>query len=177
MNLSEISFPVFHIRSLGTPSKAEGVSFIYQEIEKGENVIPVIKVIDDINVKGDTLAKRRLQLLKDEVRLQKLNYAFFFLADLIKYAKPHHNFIDSNGKIFKYKKSTSANLTFHKITKVFPIATGGAVIEVSGIMSRFKVLFQPDESMTHAGILTLGFSNHVLYGLYDQEYKPSRRKV
>ena len=71
MNLSEISFPVFHIRSLGTPSKAEGVSFIYQEIEKGENVIPVIKVIDDINVKGDTLAKRRLQLLKDGVQLQK----------------------------------------------------------------------------------------------------------
>jgi len=127
-------------------------------------------------VEGNTLGIRRLRILNKGQALQKIGRAIFFLGDLVKIAKRQSYFIDSNGKLFQYKKSMRAKLTFKRLLNVIPIATGGALLEVEGINSRFKCLFAPKTLELYVGVLEFGKS-HILYGLYEQPYKSTWRMI
>ncbi len=172
ISLIDISYPVFR---MGTerPSKEGDVTLFIRHY--GDDSISY-KVVDDTSLHGDTIGKRRLQLLKDGVPVKKLGKAVFFLGDLIKMASPTVWLVDNNGLVFQYKKTTTALLTFKKIKYVHPISTGGAILEIEGIPSRFKTLFAPTDGERYAGILVLGIS-YILYGLYTQKYDDTRRKI
>jgi len=174
VDLQSLAYPIFKLPS--HPNVEDGVMFYYSETEKDDVTYGKLQIIDDINVEGDTLAKRRMRLLADKVTLFNLKNAIFFLADLIKLATPSTYFIDSNGKLFNYKKTTSVKLKFYKINKVIPIPTGGAIIEVDGMPARFKVLNTPTGDIKCAGILHLGMSN-LLYGVYSEIPEDTRRMV
>lgn len=133
-------------------------------------------VVDDKSVKGDSLAKRRLRLLSQGVKLKRLRKAIFMLADLIKIATPRDWYIDSNGLIFRYVKSTSYALTSHEIDRIIPILTGGCIVQVKGIVGRFKLMFNPSASAKYASILSKGHIR-ILYNLTDEPHKPTRRMV
>jgi hypothetical protein len=136
----------------------------------------VFKIVDDRTIDKPTLAIRRLEIMKLGGPLKKLSSACFFLGDLVKIAKPNIWFIDSIGQLFQYKKVNNSKLVFRKIKNIIPISTGGSIIEVEGIHSRFKCLFKPNENVRYAGILELSMA-HILYGLYDEQPKDTRRKV
>lgn len=136
----------------------------------------VVKLLDDKNIKQDTLSRRRLAMQGQGAPLYPLRKAAFFLGDFIKLAQSGYWFIDVYGRLFTYKKSTRAKLTFHKIKKIIPGKATGSIIEVEGIPSRFKTLYIVKDYMTYAGILNYhGMS--ILYGLYDRPYKPSWRMI
>lgn len=158
------------------PNVEDGVIFYYSETEKDYVTSAKLSIVDDANVKGKTLAARRLQLLAEGVSLFKFKHAIFFLGDLIKAASPKTYFIDSNGRLFNYKKTTSVHLKFYKIDKIFPIPTGGAVISIEGMSSRFKVLHTPSETIKCAGLLHTGVAT-ILYGLYDCIPENTRRMI
>lgn len=166
--IKDAAFPVY-VLGKRCPEVDNGVLFYQYRLKEGIT----LKVIDDKNLEGDTLAKRRLQIKENKHTLSK---ALFFLADLLKYASPATYFIDSNGKVFKYIKSTSAKLTFKKITAVHRIAMG-ALIEVEGLPGRYKCLFAPVEGQEYAGMLKVATRSYILYGLYDKQYKDTIRKV
>jgi hypothetical protein len=172
--LQEISYPVFKLPD--KPNKEDGILYYYSESERGGELKGKLQIVDDTNLPGASLASRRLQILKEGGSLYRLHNAIFFLGDLIKVSTSSTYFIDSNGKLFKYKKSTSAKLRFYPINNIFPISTGGAIIDVKGIPSRFKTLIMPDESVRYAGILHMGMAN-ILYGLYSELPKDTRRKL
>ena len=172
----EICYPVYQIPNNVVPSKDGKVTFTYSETRDEDDFSYSFRVLDDLNVAGDTIGKRRLLIANAGDKLQKVGRAIFFLGDLIKLAKRHTYFIDTNGRVFQYRKSSRAKLHFRKITQVIPIATGGAILEVEGIHSRFKCLFQPKTLELYAGILEMGMTN-ILYGLYEQPYKSSWRMV
>jgi hypothetical protein len=174
LTLQSLSYPIYKLPD--KPNIDDGVMYYYSEIEKEDITQGKLCLIDDISIEGDSLAKRRLRLLADGVPLFKLKNALFFLGDLIKIANPKTWFIDSNGKLFNYKKTTSVKLDFHKITKIIPIQTGGAIIEVDGIPNRFKVLHTPIAAEKCAGILHMGLAT-VLYGLYSSIPETTRRMV
>jgi len=178
-SLSEIVFPVFKI-GIHKPIVEGGLVFYYQEfdIETSEDTVTGsrYKVVDDRNVEGETLARRRLKLTVDEVPLAKISNAMYFLGDLIKLADPKLWFIDSSGKVFNYKRSIRAKLKFHKISQLIPIPTGGVIIQVEGEVQRFKSLYSPLSDKTHAGVLHYGQSR-VFYGFYDQAYDETWRLV
>lgn len=134
------------------------------------------KIVDDRNIDKPTLALRRLELAKNNIKLKKLGKATFFLADFIKLATRSTWFIDSQGKVFQYKKSTSVPLVFKKIKKVIAIPTGGALIEVEGIPSRFKTLYMPSVENRYAGLLR-NKMGYILYGTYPQELTKTRRNI
>jgi hypothetical protein len=134
------------------------------------------KIVDDKSIDRPTLGQRRLQALSSGAKLQKIGKALFFLGDLIKIAKRSTYFIDSNGRIFQYRKTARAKLHFRKLTQVIPITTGGAILEIEGIPSRFKCLFHPKTLERYAGVLETGKS-YILYGLYEQPYKSSWRMI
>ena len=102
--------------------------------------------------------------------------AVYFLVDLIKLAKQTTWFIDNTGKVFQYRKTTRAKLTFHKITKVLPLDGMGAIIEVQGLHNRFKCMYAPKPEQIYAGVLRWGLG-YVLYGFYTESLKPTHRFV
>lgn len=174
-DLQNIVYPVYKLPA--QPLVDEGVAFYYGETEvEGESNRQHLKIVDDKNISGNNLAMRRLKLTADEVPLFRLSKAMFFLGDLIKTATSSTYFIDSNGMIFNYVKSTTAKLKFHKINKIFPIQTGGAIIEVLGIPNRFKVINYPTPETKCAGVLHLGVST-ILYGLYEYIPEDTVRRV
>lgn len=175
----EICWPVFRLRN-DKPTEHNGVIFYayenYSE-EDGETVVSnVVRIVDDTSIDNPKLSMRRLAIKSQGAKLYRLNRAVFFLGDLIKIAKKGLWFIDSNGKIFQYEKTTRCDLKFMKIVRVIPIDTGGAVIQVEGIYTRFKVLHYPPADKLYAGILIYGMSL-ILYGLYDQKYDDTWRMV
>ena len=175
MDLSKISFPVYKLGK-EAPIEEDGVSF-YAKIYEGDSVrkfLPLI--VDDKNKKGESLARRRLLLKNEDVKLYSLKLAIFFIADLVKLTKGSTWYIDSTGKIFEYRKSTSVPLIFKKVSKIIPIKTGGATIEVEGMPHRYKTLFLPRIEQKYAGLLKLG-KGYILYGLYDKLYPNTRRKI
>lgn len=172
--LANIHYPVYKLPD--KPNVEEGVIYYYSEIEKNGVHISKLLIVDDATIAKETLAERRLQLLKDNVPLYKLRTAVFFLGDLIKLASPTAYFIDAKGKLFNYKKTTNVKLKFYKISAIIPITTGGAIIAVEGIPNRFKVLHTPTGNEKCAGILHNGMST-ILYGIYSEIPDDTRRKI
>lgn len=147
----------------------------YLEVDSN-TVSTNIKLIDNLAEPGETLSQRRLRMSAQEVPLYPLRVAIYFLGDFIKLAKKGWWFIDSTGKIFTYTKSLSVKLKFYKVKKVIPSKSTGSIVEVYKLPERFKTLFTVDSNVTHAGILEYR-GIYILYGLYPQEYKSTRRMI
>ena len=176
MQLSEVNFPVYRLGRHG-PVIHEGIAF-YVHLRECDSGPPeeVYLILDDRNIPHQSLAMRRLHLQKQNVRLFKLKTAIFFIADMLKLSVGATWFIDSSGNIFEYKKSKKVPLMFKRITKLIPIQTGGAIIEVEGVSSRFKTLFTPRLEERYAGLLKIG-RGYLLYGLYDKLYTQTTRMI
>lgn len=173
--LNNIRFPVYKIGD-EKPQETEGVHyFVYgKDVEDSDGKI-VMKVVDDKKVDKPSLALRRLEIQKSGAKLYKLSKAIFFLQDLIKITKSTTWFIDTEGQVFQYKKSKRVNLVFRKVTKVLPIRTGGAIIEVEGLPFRFKTLFEPTNAR-YAGLLSIGTA-YILYGVYPEKPEDTYRYI
>ncbi len=143
---------------------------------ENNEIVNEYKVLDDKNEEGTTLAKRRLSLLAKGVPLKPLGMAIFFLGDLVKLATKRTWFIDSNGKLFQYKKTKAVPLLFGRIILQINIPSGGSVIEVEGIPARFKCLYSPVNGEKYAGVLKYGIG-YILYGLYVDKPNDTWRKI
>lgn len=169
--IQELVYPVYRLSN--PPIVEDSLMFYYSEKEEGTGKL---RILDDKNVEGNTLAMRRLNLVASGVAVSYLDTAIFFLGDLIKIAKAGSCFIDSRGKLFIYKKQTRAKLKFHRIEQILKISSGGAVVVVQGLSQRFKVLYAPESNKRYAGILYLGLGT-ILYGLYEDELETTWRMV
>lgn len=176
IQLHNISFPVYYIGNKKPLEENKIHYFLYGKNLQFSDAEYKVKIIDDKNEPGDTLAKRRMSLISRNIKLYPLRKAIFFLQDLIKLAKSNVWFIDSLGTVFEYKKSIKVPLVFKKIKTVINIPTGGAIIEVEGISTRFKVLYIPEIDKQYAGILMYK-SGYILYGLYDKKYDNTTRTI
>ena len=114
--------------------------------------------------------------MKDGVPLKKLGKAMYFLGDLIKLTKPNLWFIDNNGQVFNYLRHRTVPLIFTKIKKTIKIPSGGAILELEGIPSRFKTMYSPLPGEEYAGVIQDGMS-YILYGVYKELHKNTKRKI
>ncbi len=176
MKLSTISFPVYKLEER-PPSQDGGVLFYARQYKDGR---VELKVIDDTTLAGETFSKRRIQLLhmtlEGKIKLQKINTCIYFVGDLIKISKPNLWFIDSNGKPFTYTKSRLVPLVYKRINKIIPIV-GGVLIEVEGILTRFKALFAPLDIHKYAALLKISPRSYILYGYSDTMQPDTVRKI
>lgn len=163
MNLNEIDFPVYKLGD-EKPSVEDGVIYYY---------FGKLEIIDDLSLEGENLGLRRARISdKDKF---KLKMAIFYVADLIKLSSPRTWFIDSSGKLFQYKKSKSVKLVSKKIIKVIK-CVGYCLIEVQGVLHRFKTLYPPSENQKYASLLVLNRS-YLLYGFSNEEHATTWRKI
>ena len=173
VNLNEIQFPIY---LLGKEPITEGkVTFFLYRKKNLEDDVNIIKIIDDKTFSGKTLAERRLQIKNTGADLYNIKYAIFFISDLVKISKGSTWFIDSSGKVFKYKKTRRVPLVFKKVKKLIHHSTG-VLVEVEGIVSRFKTLYAPTALQNWAGILVLP-EGLLLYGLFDKQYENTIRMI
>ena len=177
MQLSEISFPVYKLGNT-KPIQHETIAFYLFVDDSDNSRAPqdVYLIVDDKAVHGENLARRRLQLQAQGVRLYKLTRAIFFIADMLKLSVGATWFIDSLGKIFEYKKTKKVPLVYKRIKKVIPLSAGGAVLEVEGIAHRFKTLYMPRLEERYVGLLKIN-NGYLLYGLYDKLYTATTRMI
>jgi hypothetical protein len=177
MNLAEISFPVFKLKTT-RPLTEQGLVFYRNEtldLDTAESATR-IRVVDDQSLSGTSLGRRRLQLKQAKVPLYPIKVTIYFLGDLVKLTSRPCWFIDNTGKLFQYKKSTRAKLHCKKISKVFPLKGLGSVIEVEGMTTRFKTIFKPQDSENYAGIVEYS-GGAFLYGLYEEPFNTTWRKI
>lgn len=160
----------------GKPSISDNVMFYAYERETKEGIKHTVYILDDKNIPGNTLAERRIHMLKNGVLLKKIRHAIFFLGDMIKLATFSTWFIDSKGLLFNVKKARKADLTCVKIKRIIPIQSGGAILELVGSLERHKVLHLPDVGVKYAGILKYGMSN-ILYGVYNEPFEKTHRYI
>lgn len=176
MKLSDISFPVYKLGKR-KPMSEEGLVYYLNRMEKEDGTLVYIpSIIDDLNIKEASLARRRLKLLEKGEKLFKLKYAIFFISDMLKFTKGATWFIDSKGKTFEYIKKRRVPLIFKKIKKIIPNNVGGVIIEVHDIPYRFKSLFRPSIEQKFVGLLIVS-GGYILYGFYDKLYSKTTRMI
>lgn len=177
MRLETIAWPVFRLGEK-EPQRDNGIIYYateYSDLDTSERTA-TFRVVDDTGVTGDTLSRRRLRMMVDDIPLFPIRQAIYFLGDLLKVAKPTTWFIDSSGQLFQHKKSTRAKLIIKKIKNVFPTTGLGAVIELEGMPQRFKTVFKPAEDMQYAALLQTGLT-YIFYGLYVDKPNDSWRLI
>lgn len=174
--LNQIQFPIYHLGH-DKPEREDTRVFYTYEVQLSDGDVYVkTMVVDDTSVPGNSLAMRRLQLKNSGIDLAKLKHAVFFLGDMIKLSKGGTWFIDSNGYVFEYRKTKRVPLVFKNISQIIPIKTGGAIVEVQGVGTRFKVLHAPNPLTKYAGLLLVG-TGYLLYGLYEDKLTDTVRMV
>lgn len=174
--LGSLKFPVYYLGE-EEPQSENGVNFYFygKHNPEGENEYK-IQVIDDKNIPGSSLAIRRLKLADSKQPLFRLKKALFFVGDLIKLTKGTTWYIDSEGQVFAYRKTTKVPLVFKPISSIMPIKTGGSIVEVAQVGSRFKTLLAPTGLEKYAGLLRVGHG-YILYGLYEEKLEDTYRMV
>ena len=106
------------------------------------------QVLDDKNMSGETLGKRRLQTPMKS--LYPLRYMINDEIGLIKHQGKF--FIDSKGEFIIYEKTEKVQLKYHKILKVERLR-GRSIIKVKDIPFPFDVLRPTSSEEKWAGVL------------------------
>jgi len=157
--LNRIAFPAFPLPSSNWEEQ-DGLLFL-------EN-----KLLDDRNMKGKTLGKRRLQTPFKE--LFPLKAAATNPTGLIKHGQSA--FIDNEGKTFLYEKTHSSSLKYYKIRKV-EHKNSASVVWLKGVNFPFKIPRPPHADTSWAGVLHLGGIPWMLYEYSEFKKSDTRRKV
>ncbi len=171
LDLSSIQWPIFPLRDDIPIQISEGEKFI--EMPDGS-----YRLLDTSEFEGN-LAQRRLQYHCSTrlfwKKLFELEKPLFRFEMLLHYSAKCTRFIDSNGKIFKYRKSTYYPLSYHKIEKFVETPRGYAVV-VKGFHCRFFIPVEPALEWKYAGIITVG-RGFVLYDFSEVQKKSTRRMI
>lgn len=174
--MKDLVWPVYRLGEK-KPTVEDGVVFYqaeYADIDTAE-IRRNIRIVDNKNIDKPTLGLRRL-IASTTQSLFPIGSAVYFLIDLIKLAKATTWFIDSHGRVFQHKKIKRAKLRTHKITQVLPATGIGCVLEVEGLVFRFKSMRAPESWQQYAGILYMD-GGHMLYGYYEYPIKDTWRLV
>lgn len=165
--LDKIVFPVFVIGK-EDPIIEDGASYFYyiKVVKEGDDEDKIL-YIDDKKCPGSNLARRRLWMKTNGRALKKLKRALFYFHDLVKVAKGATWFIDSNGLIFKYKKTLRLPIEYKKVKKVIHSGPGVVLVELEGVATRFKILYAPNPTQKYAGVLRMSMG-YILYGFFEE---------
>jgi hypothetical protein len=158
--LHSIKFPVY-------PLSNKATTFIDGTVI---NVSKGLKnyILDDISIPGDSLGKRRLHI--DKKLLYPLNRAVMTIGDFLLYTKIYKQFIDTNGKLFDYKRRTNVPLLYRYINRKIPY-NGGTMLIIENIHCPM-LYYRNVENKNNMAVLLYIEKGYVLLGVTD---KPSKR--
>ena len=163
MKIKDIRWPIYgigHHLSLKETNKV-----LYLEIHHDEFLI-----VDNKNLYGDTLGKRRLRLEpEDRYVLRKIHYSMYDVFN-----SKYDCFIDSNGIVVQFQKKHRRKLFYRKVvgTKFYD---SGLLCKCEGIFKPIDIPFIPKITPKYLGLLVIDGDYH-LYDLSQDKNKDSWRK-
>tara|TARA_X000001382_G_C3049020_1_gene140436 strand:- start:1 stop:495 length:495 start_codon:yes stop_codon:yes gene_type:complete len=129
-------------------------------------------LLDDKNMEGSTLGRRRLMTPYNN--LFPLKKAVYSLIGLIKNSKK--NFIDSKGLVFIYEKTKMVRLRYRKIEKIVR-KEKVSLLFIYRCKSPFIIPRPPPDEVQYVGILHLNEEPWLLYDYAATQLKDTRRKI
>tara|TARA_Y100001951_G_scaffold104439_1_gene116024 strand:+ start:747 stop:1241 length:495 start_codon:yes stop_codon:yes gene_type:complete len=157
-SINEIKFPVHNIPE--NTLERDGILW-YGDL-----------IIDDRNQPGDTLGTRRL-MSPHKKKVMKNSYRN--IIDFIKKGKVGH-YIDREGTVFKYNKSTNLRLVSKKIVST-KFVNDYCVVRLEGVNSPYILQSVPPGGSSWARVLYLGDFPWLIYCFSDRKEKNTYRKV
>jgi hypothetical protein len=129
-------------------------------------------IVDDKNMEGDTIGKRRLQTYMKP--LFPLRSAIWDLTGIIKQESPY--FIDTKGYPFIYQKTRYCKLVYYRIKKIERKETA-SLLWLKDVRAPIKIPRPPFEEFKWAGLLHLNKFPWLLYDFAEIKLPNSNRKV
>lgn len=172
MKLNEIVWPVYQIRTHDKLWEDNGIMYI--------DTYSYNYIIDNKNLKGDTLGQRRVRINKEVLldrKLYPLNKAYYTLREIIVNRHQSKVYIDSLGNLLRYKKSRVAKLIYRKIEKI-EVTRSGMLVHCEGIYSpRYLDFIHPIYlNKKYIGLLHID-NDYIVYEFSDELKNTTWRKV
>jgi len=163
--ITSLSYPVYKLRK-------------YNSMEEVDKVLHIDTffnsyILDNKNLKGDTLGQRRLRM--NEATLYPLKNKINNPIGFIGQKDSSGTYIDNSGKIFKYKKTLFVPLTYHTITSVDYLEGVGININVFGIDTPI-IVNKRYVSEEFVGLL-YWLGGYIVYELTNEIKKNTRIKI
>ena len=164
LNLFDIVFPVYSLPK------------VYEKIWEKYNVtymetIYGTYVLDNKNMDGDTVGKRRLQI--NNSQLYRPRHVYYNIPQFL-HSKTNV-FMDSLGRVFKYKKTKMVPLKYHKIKSIHRLNSGECELELD-INFSVKVNCRLAYSVQYVAVLHTKWG-YILYSFSEFEKPNTRRKI
>lgn len=165
MLLKNIEFPIFIIGSHKRIWRENNILYL-------ESQSDIIYKLDNKNLPGDTLAKRRFRIDKKE----RYNFVatYFTIAQLIKSGKKL--FLDNTGKLTHYRKDRRVNLIYREIISKKPIEGKGYLVKIKGISTAFTISSLVLQNYKYIGLLSIN-GGYLIYELCDERKPDTWRKI
>lgn len=165
LRLHDIQFPLYSITKTYTKIWDE-YNVKYISTNNGTYVL------DNKNLPGDTVGKRRLHIENSKTYKHRLTITS--ITQLLK--TNYDTFMDTNGNIFKYKKTKFVPLKYYKVNNITKTENNGCIVEFKNINYSIKINCRTAYSIQYIGLL------HTDMGLIPYEYtdikkSDSRRKI
>ena len=164
LNLFDIQFPVYTLPK------------VYEDIWEHWNVLYIrtiygVYVLDNKNLDGDTVGKRRLQINNSDV--YRPRHVYYNIPQFL-HSKTNM-FMDSLGRAFKYKKTESVPLIYHKIKSRYRLKSGECELEID-INFPVKVNCRLAHGIEYVAVLHTKYG-YILYSFCEYKKKDTRRKI
>lgn len=165
MLLKNIEFPIFMIGNYKRLWSENHILYLQSHSD-------IIYKLDNKNLAGDTLAKRRMRIPKKE----RYNFikTFFTISQLIKSGKK--TFLDNKGRLAHYKKSKRVSLLYREILSSKPIEGKGFLIKVKNITTVFTISNAVYNDQKYIGLLNIG-GGYLVYELGEERKPDTWRKI
>tara|TARA_A100000164_G_scaffold367418_1_gene389366 strand:- start:25 stop:513 length:489 start_codon:yes stop_codon:yes gene_type:complete len=158
-DLHKIRFPVY-VLHIDEVEEQDGLLFCDTQI------------VDDKNVKGQTIGQRRLKT--PHKNLYKLKYMLEDFRSMVQHRG--QDYVDTNGRYFRYQKTDVATVTSREIMHIKPKGQA-TLIWCKDVPFPFEVKRPPEESVNFAQILMYKGRPSVLWSFSKEKQKDTWRKV
>lgn len=171
--LSDIVFPVYKLGSYVSITNAPlGEVYITTKYKR--------YILDDTSIPEPSLARRRLVIgsKKLKIPLYKFRGTFFFLRDMIK-EKGNTLFIDSLGKLFRYKKSNKRSVVVcEQILTKTKDSDGSLIVGICNFPGLVRVPYNSfNLNAKYASVLYSSSVGPMLYDLVEEHHEPYKRCI
>tara|TARA_Y100001972_G_scaffold101553_1_gene126519 strand:- start:14 stop:502 length:489 start_codon:yes stop_codon:yes gene_type:complete len=130
------------------------------------------QIVDDKNVKGNTIGQRRLK--SPHKSLYPLKFMLTDFRSMIMHRG--ENYVDTEGKYFRYQKTRTGIIKSYEIENIEQkeLAT---MIKLKNVRHRFETKTPPDTKFKFAQVLMIDNRPSVLWSVSIQKEKNTWRKI
>jgi hypothetical protein len=167
LNLFKIIFPIYSITRTYKKIWVD-INVTYIETDSGTYIL------DNKNVQGDTLGKRRLRIKNDVYKLYKPRKVIYNISQLLH--STDSVFIDTTGVVFKYKKTEMVPLKYHKVESITEAKDGECILEIPKLNYSYKTTCRYAYGVKFIGLLHTKYG-YIPYEFCEEKKDDARRKI